>query len=89
MAHKIQGISANFIPKTLNKELIDEIVDIKGEDAIQTSRQIAKTEGLLVGISSGAVLCAMKEISEKYQDKMIVGILTDSGERYLSSELYE
>lgn len=87
--HKIQGISANFIPKTLNKELIDEIVDIKGEDAIQTSRQIAKTEGLLVGISSGAVLCAMKEISEKYQDKMIVGILTDSGERYLSSELYE
>ena len=87
--HKIQGISANFVPKTLNRELIDEIIDIKGDDAIQASRNIAKKEGLLVGISSGAVLCAINKISENYQDKMIVGILCDSGERYLSSELYE
>ena len=87
--HKIQGISANFVPKTLNRDLIDEIIDIKGDDAIQTSRNIAKKEGLLVGISSGAVLCAINKISKNYKDKMIVGILCDSGERYLSSELYE
>ena len=87
--HKIQGISANFVPKTLDRGLIDEIIDIKGDDAIQASRNIAKKEGLLVGISSGAVLCAINKISENYQDKMIVGILCDSGERYLSSELYE
>lgn len=87
--HKIQGISANFVPKTLDMTLIDEIIDIKSDDAIETSRNIARTEGLLVGISSGAVLCAINKISGKYQDEMIVGILTDSGERYLSSELYE
>lgn len=88
-AHKIQGISANFVPKTLDLEIIDEIIDIKGDEAIKASRQIAKEEGILVGISSGAVLCAIKEIGQKYQDKMIVGVLCDSGERYLSSELYE
>ncbi len=88
-AHKIQGISANFVPETLDRDLIDEIIDVKGDDAIKCAREIAQKEGLLVGISSGATLCAMKEIAKNYKDKMIIGILTDSGERYLSSELYE
>ena len=88
-AHKIQGISTNFVPKTLDTQYIDEILDIKGDEAIKTARQVAQKEGLLVGISSGAVLCAMKEISERYKNEMIVGILADNGERYLSGELYD
>ncbi len=93
-AHKIQGISANFVPEILNRQYVDEIFDVKGDDAIKTAREIAHEEGLLVGISSGAVLFAMKEIAQRYENKqgkapMIVGILADNGERYLSGELYD
>lgn len=89
--HKIQGISANFIPKTLDMNYVDEIINIKGDEAISTARDIAKNEGVLIGISSGAVLFAMKIIAEKFKSEkpMIVGVLADNGERYLSGELYE
>ncbi len=89
--HKIQGISANFIPKTLNRELVDKIIDVKGDDAIQTARQIAKEEGILIGISSGATLFAAKEIIKEYKENnpFIVAILPDGGEKYLSGDLYE
>lgn len=87
-AHKIQGISANFIPKTLNRDVIDEIIDVKGDDAILTSRNIAKNEGILVGISSGAALFAANEIAKNNKNKTVLVILPDTGERYLSGELY-
>ena len=86
--HKIQGIGANFIPKTLDKIIYDEIIDIKDEDAIKTGSFIAKNEGLLVGISSGAVLAASIEIAKKYENKNIVILLPDTGERYLTSEMF-
>jgi len=86
--HKIQGISPNFVPKTLDLEYVDEIVDISGDDAMEYARKAAQ-KGILVGISSGAVICAMEKLKEKYPDKMIVGVLADNGERYLSGELYE
>jgi len=87
--HKIQGISPNFVPEILDRQYVDEIFDVKGDDAVETARKVAREEGLLVGISSGAVLFAMKEIAKRYENKMIVGILADNGERYLSGELYE
>jgi len=86
--HKIQGIGAGFVPDTLNTKIYDEIITITDEDAINTSRNIAKIEGLLVGISSGAALCAATKIAKKEKEKNIVVILPDSGERYLSTELY-
>ena len=86
--HKIQGIGANFIPKTLDKTIYDEIVDIKDEDAIKMGNFIAKNEGLLVGISSGAVLAASIEIAKKYENKNIVILLPDTGERYLTSDMF-
>ena len=86
--HKIQGIGANFIPETLDKTIYDEIIDIKDEDAIKTGSFIAKNEGLLVGISSGAVLAASIEIAKKYENKNIVILLPDTGERYLTSEMF-
>ena len=86
--HKIQGIGAGFIPKVLNKEIYDEIVKVSDEDAIQTSRYLASHEGLLVGISAGANVYVAKKLSEKYPDKMIVTILCDTAERYLSTELF-
>lgn len=87
--HKIQGISANFIPKILDLDLIDEILTVKGDDAINSARQFAKEEGIMTGYSGGAVLSVLSELSKKYENKMIVGILPDSGERYLSGDLYE
>lgn len=91
-AHAIQGISANFIPHTLNLDYVDEIIDIKSDDAIQTTRHMAREAGLLVGISSGAVLKAGLELDKKYsfggKDKMIVCILADNGERYLSGDVF-
>ena len=86
--HKIQGIGAGFIPKVLNKEIYDEIVKVSDEDAIQTSRYLASHEGLLVGISAGANVYVAKKLSEEYPDKMIVTILCDTAERYLSTELF-
>lgn len=89
--HKIQGIGAGFVPKILNTEVFTEIIKVSNEDAFLTSRAIAKDEGLLVGISSGANLYATYEVAKRAQNsgKTIVTILCDTGERYLSTELYE
>lgn len=89
--HKLQGIGAGFVPKTLNTNIYDEIIKVKDEDAFQTSRDIAKSEGLLVGISSGATVWAAAQLGrqEEYAGKNIVVVLPDTGERYLSMNLYE
>ena len=86
--HKIQGIGAGFIPKIVDTTLIDEIVKVSDEDAYKTTRRLAKEEGLLVGISAGANVYASIQIAKKYKPHMIVTILTDTGERYLSSDLF-
>lgn len=89
--HKIQGIGAGFVPKILNTEVFTEVIKVSNEDAFSTSRAIAKDEGLLVGISSGANLYATYEVAQRAENsgKTIVTILCDTGERYLSTELYE
>ncbi len=89
--HKIQGIGAGFIPKILNRNVIDEIIKVRNDEAIQTSRDLARTEGLLVGISSGAAVFAALKISQRagFKNKNIVVILPDTGERYLSTVLYQ
>jgi len=88
--HKIQGIGAGFIPKTYSSEYIDEVLDIDNDDAILAGRQLAQTEGLLVGISSGAAAFAATEIAKRpgNENKKIVALLPDTGERYLSTVLY-
>lgn len=88
--HKIQGIGAGFIPKILDTSLIDQIIPVTDEDAMRTSRELSATEGLLVGISSGAAAFAAREIAkdEANQGKSIVVLLPDTGERYLSTELF-
>ena len=86
--HKIQGIGANFIPKTLNRDVIDKIITVKDEDAYKYSRLMGKEEGFLVGISSGAILSAAISIAKKEKNKNIVTVFPDSGERYLSTDLY-
>lgn len=88
--HKIQGIGAGFIPDTLNVKVYDKIITVKSENAFNTCKNIAKTEGLLVGISSGAAVWAATELAKltEYKDKNIVVILPDTGERYLSSPDY-
>ena len=90
-AHKIQGIGANFVPKNFDYNVVDEIIHVSDEDSIETARKLAKEEGILCGISSGAAMHAAIEISKRpeYKNKMIVVILPDLGERYLSSELFE
>ena len=89
-AHKIQGIGAGFVPKTYNASLIDEVFDVDNDDAIRTGRELAKQEGLLVGISSGAAAFAAAEIAKRPENagKTIVVLLPDTGERYLSTVLY-
>lgn len=89
--HKIQGIGAGFVPETYNAEFIDEIVKVSGDDAIRTSRELTKAEGLLVGISSGAAAYAATLIAKRpeNQGKTIVALLPDTGERYLSTLLYD
>ena len=86
--HKIQGIGAGFIPKILNREIYDEIVTIDDNEAFEASRELAKNEGLMVGISSGANIAATKKIAQKNPNKIIVTILCDTAERYLSTELF-
>lgn len=88
--HKIQGIGAGFVPKTYNSELIDEALDIENDDAIRTGRELARTEGLLVGISSGAAVFGALQIASRPENagKKIVALLPDTGERYLSTVLF-
>jgi len=89
--HKIQGIGAGFVPKVFNKEIIDEIYKVKNEEAFQTTRDLARSEGLLVGISSGAATFAAVQIAKRSEnkDKIIVVLLPDTGERYLSTALFK
>ncbi len=89
--HKLQGIGAGFIPKNLNVSVIDEVIKVENEDAFKASKDLARTEGLLVGISSGAAIVAATELAsrEENRGKKIVVILPDTGERYLSTDLYK
>ncbi len=87
-SHKIQGIGAGFIPDALNREIYDEIIQVSNEDAFAMAKQLAHDEGLLVGISAGANAFAAREIAKKNPGKTIVTILCDTGERYLSTELF-
>ena len=89
--HKIQGIGAGFLPKVLNIGIIDEVYKVKNEEAFKTAKDLARTEGLLVGISSGAATFAATEIARRIEnkDKIIVVLLPDTGERYLSTALFE
>ncbi len=88
--HKIQGIGAGFVPDTLNKEVYDEIIKVRNEDAFQTGKELSRLEGLLVGISSGAALWAASELAKRPENegKTIVALLPDTGERYLSTPLF-
>lgn len=89
-AHKIQGIGAGFIPEILNQDIIDEIITVDNEDAFETAREIAKTDGVFVGISSGAALYAATVLAKREENKgkKIVVLLPDTGERYLSTALF-
>ena len=89
-AHKIQGIGAGFVPKTLNTEVYNEVVLVKDDDAFKYGKAIAKEEGILVGISSGAALAAAIEYAKRVENKgkNIVVLLPDSGDRYYSTSLF-
>ena len=89
--HKIQGIGAGFVPEVLRTDLVDEIIQVKHEDAGETARRLAREEGILAGISAGAAAWAALQIAAKpgNKDKMVVVVLPDTGERYLSTWLFE
>ncbi len=89
--HKIQGIGAGFVPETLNTNIYDEIIPVSNEDAFETGRAIARTEGVLVGISSGAAVWAAIQLAKRPENKgkTIVALLPDTGERYLSTPMFE
>lgn len=87
-AHKIQGIGAGFVPDNLNQKLYKEVICVDSSDAIKSARELAAKEGLLVGISSGANFFVAKELAKKYKGKNILTILNDTGERYLSTDLF-
>ena len=88
--HKLQGIGAGFIPKTYDAKVVDQVIPVENDDAIRTSRELAQTEGLLVGISAGAATYAATQLAAQPENKgkRIVVLLPDTGERYLSTELY-
>lgn len=88
--HRIQGIGANFIPKIYDASVVDEVMGVPDDEAIRAGRELAATEGLLAGISSGAVVYAARKLAERpeFAGKMIVALLPDTGERYLSTELF-
>ncbi len=88
--HKIQGIGAGFVPATYNAAVVDEVITVTNDDAIRTSRELARSEGLLVGISAGAAVYAATQLAQKAENagKNIVVVLPDTGERYLSTVLY-
>lgn len=88
--HKIQGIGAGFIPKVMDMSLVDEVIKVGNEEAFETAREVAKSDGLLVGISSGAALWAATELAKRTENvgKRIVVLLPDTGERYLSTSLF-
>ncbi len=90
-AHGLQGIGANFVPDTLDREVLDEVITVTETDAYNAARQMAKLEGILVGISSGAALYAATEVAKRpeMQDKTIVVLLPDTGERYMSTDLFK
>ena len=90
-SHKIQGIGAGFVPDVLDRNLIDEIIRVKNEDAKKTAQELAKNEGILAGISSGAALFAALEVAKRpgSKGKRIIVILPDTGERYLSTDLFD
>ena len=89
-SHKIQGIGAGFIPKTLNTKIYNEIIRVENEDAFNTARELAKSDGVLVGISSGAALWAAAQLAKRPENegKNIIVLLPDTGERYLSTQLF-
>ena len=89
--HKIQGIGAGFVPDVINVEIIDEIIQVSNDDAIETARQLAVEEGILAGISSGAAMSAAIQLSQRAESrgKTIVVILPDTGERYISTQMFE
>ena len=84
--HKIQGIGANFIPEVLDRDVIDEIMTVSDDDALETMKRMAQAEGVLVGVSSGAAVCAAGRVAARSENagKRIVLVLPDTGERYLS-----
>lgn len=88
--HKLQGIGAGFIPKTYDAKVVDQVIPVENDDAIRTSRELAQTEGLLVGISAGAATYAATQLAAQPENrgKKIIVLLPDTGERYLSTELY-
>lgn len=88
-AHKIQGIGANFVPKTLDKNILDSVLTVSDEDAYKYTKFLAQKEGLLCGISSGCALCAAIEVAQKNKNKKIVVLLPDSGDRYYSTGVFE
>ena len=89
--HKIQGIGAGFVPDTLNTKIYDEIITVENEDAFETGRSIARNDGVLVGISSGAAVWAAIQLAKRPENKgkVIVALLPDTGERYLSTPMFE
>jgi len=88
-AHKIQGIGAGFVPDTFDKNVVDRIITVTNEDAVETARKAAKQEGMFIGISSGASLYAAINLANENPEKTVVALLPDTGERYLSSVLFE
>ena len=87
--HKIQGIGANFVPEIVERDILEDILTISGDEAIEKAKLLAKTKGILGGISSGANFAAALKLSQENPDKLIVTVITDFGERYLSTELFE